>query len=83
MVGISRVFKHQTDSLYADTNHVLLNFKKSLFSIQQSDVDMPVTEARLDVITLESDLNLTLKYSDHVFKVPQPRVLYLLVIELP
>jgi hypothetical protein len=53
MIGVIRVHKHQADFLLNDTNACLSNFKKSLFHLQTEKVNMIVTQARPDTITLQ------------------------------
>lgn len=74
MVGVAIVYKKQTDFLYADINHVLINFKKKLSSMQNEDVNLLVTEARPDAITIgPGELNESLE-DFPIFKVPAPRL---------
>jgi hypothetical protein len=75
MVGIARVYGLQTDLLYTDINHVLINFKKALFSLQQAPLDLGVTEAREEAITIplkEMDKIIDLN-DEFVFKIPFSR----------
>jgi hypothetical protein len=73
MVGVAIVYKKQADFLYADINHVLINFKKKLSSMQNQDVNLLVTEARTDAITLgPGELNESLE-DFPIFKTPAPR----------
>jgi hypothetical protein len=72
MVGIARVYRLQTDLLYTDINHVLVNFKRALFSLQQAPVDLIITEVAPERITLPlKELDRIIGLNDEfVFKVP-------------
>lgn len=74
MVGIARVYRLQTDILYTDINHVLVNFKRALYSLQQAPLDMTVTEVAAEKITLPlKELDRIIGLNDEfVFKVPLP-----------
>ena len=74
MVGIARVYRLQTDLLYTDINHVLVNFKRALYSLQQAPLDLAVTEVSAEKITLPlKELDRIIGFNDEfVFKVPLP-----------
>ncbi len=64
--------KQQTDFLYNDINHVLLAFKKALYSMQSTELLLPVEKAKPDTITAVEKI---IGFEDEfVFKVPLPRV---------
>jgi hypothetical protein len=70
MVGIARVYRLQTDLLYTDINHVLVNFKRALFSLQQAPVDLIITEVAPERITLPLKELDRIMNDEFVFKVP-------------
>ncbi|KAI8818981.1 Rec8 like protein-domain-containing protein [Fimicolochytrium jonesii] len=54
MVGVTRVYSEQYAFLYSEVNQVFLKLRRSWADNMSGDLDMPVTEARYDAITLQT-----------------------------
>ncbi|RUS18960.1 Rec8 like protein-domain-containing protein [Endogone sp. FLAS-F59071] len=55
MVGVARVYNQQYQFYYVDVNNVWLKLKRELVALQSGDIDMAVTGAKPDAITLMED----------------------------
>ncbi|KAI8591597.1 Rec8 like protein-domain-containing protein [Geranomyces variabilis] len=60
MVGVTRVYSEQYSFFYGEVNQVFQKVKRAWTEAKTADLDMPVTEARAEAITIDLDLHADL-----------------------
>ncbi|KAK5668317.1 hypothetical protein BDV3_001514 [Batrachochytrium dendrobatidis] len=76
MMGVARVYSHQTNFFYGDVNSVIIKLKRTLSPLQTTDIDLANPEVRLEHITLENDIDDTLLLFEQTVKMKDGKIVF-------